>query len=674
MHVVMAGVPDKKLSEVIMKSQKDIISVIVPVYNVEDYLETCLDSLVSQTYKNLEIILVDDGSIDQSGAICDSYANKYHQIHVIHQANQGVSAARNAGLRYSHGNYIGFVDPDDFLDSNMYEFLLKNMKEYRCQIATCGVQNIDYFTREVMMATPQIDDVVLNKENFLKRLLNGKDMTTSVWNKLFDRDLIQNIYFDESMKIGEDFDWLFRIVTLKDDFKIIHSSELLYSWVRRSVSAIQGQKFNFDMEKSIELTYEIKNYVTSNFPDISSYAIKCCLFATLSGYEKCDDINMKKKLEKNIKLLEKDFMKSKDIPREEKIKFVLKFKYRNLYQFLKNMKHSRREIPKTKLYDVMKILCVILVVLGHITRMYTDSSVFPMVNSSHILNLLTKVIYTFQMPCFMLISGCIFGYCIEKGKYQDYFQFVWNKFKRLILPYLGIGLLVLAPTMVCLHITNLSYLRYCIDGILLMIDCRHLWYLPVLFIIFCSTIFLKRCYLTKWGFLFLILNFVLIYCSPVVPSILQCQNLLYYQFYFYLGFVLNQVVDKLIQFSNRHLVILLILSFIFLLTKAAAPEGIIFDVIYACIGIYLVFILSIFMYQKIRLDKTRVYRCLIKNSFGIYLFHPIIIYVIFYFVKDVYYNPYLLTIMSFFLTICISNLFTELVRRTPFRIFIGEKL
>lgn len=99
----------------------DLISIIVPVYNVESYLEQCIDSILAQSYKNLEIILVDDGSTDRSGDICDRYAEKDSRIHVVHKANGGLSSARNAGLKICHGDYLGFVDSDDYIDPDMYK-------------------------------------------------------------------------------------------------------------------------------------------------------------------------------------------------------------------------------------------------------------------------------------------------------------------------------------------------------------------------------------------------------------------------------------------------------------------------------------------------------------------------------------------------------------------------
>ena len=121
----------------------DLISVIVPVYNVEDYLDRCINSIINQTYKNLEIILVDDGSTDSSGRKCDDFALKDDRIKVLHKENGGVSSARNAGLDVATGDYIGFVDSDDTIESNMYELLFNNAIEYHTKVSSCQIRTKD---------------------------------------------------------------------------------------------------------------------------------------------------------------------------------------------------------------------------------------------------------------------------------------------------------------------------------------------------------------------------------------------------------------------------------------------------------------------------------------------------------------------------------------------------
>lgn len=120
-----------------------LISIIIPVYNVERYLNKCLDSIINQTYKNLEIVLVDDGSTDRSGLICDDYAAKDNRVIVLHKENSGVSEARNIGLKHSTGEFIGFVDGDDYVDRQMYELLLERLESDNSDMAACNYLQVD---------------------------------------------------------------------------------------------------------------------------------------------------------------------------------------------------------------------------------------------------------------------------------------------------------------------------------------------------------------------------------------------------------------------------------------------------------------------------------------------------------------------------------------------------
>lgn len=157
------------------------ISIIVPVYKVEPYLRKCLDSIVGQTYQNLQIILVDDGSPDNCGKICDEYAARDRRIEVIHQANGGVSAARNAGLKLADGDYIGWVDSDDWIESGMYEYLLENALKYGADIAVCS-RFERYKDKVIRRGWSNIE--VLNREKALQMLLKNDVMQNYLCDKL----------------------------------------------------------------------------------------------------------------------------------------------------------------------------------------------------------------------------------------------------------------------------------------------------------------------------------------------------------------------------------------------------------------------------------------------------------------------------------------------------------
>ena len=150
--------------------QCPLISVIVPVYNVAPYLTRCLDSIVMQTWQNLEIILVDDGSRDDSVGICDLYAARDARIRVIHKENGGLSSARNAGLDIAAGEYVGFVDSDDWIEPDMFEYLLQNAENYGADIATCG--HVDEFNKSITVKTTE-QVLLLDTEGSLRMLLEN---------------------------------------------------------------------------------------------------------------------------------------------------------------------------------------------------------------------------------------------------------------------------------------------------------------------------------------------------------------------------------------------------------------------------------------------------------------------------------------------------------------------
>ena len=200
------------------------ISVIVPVYKVEPYLHKCLDSIVNQTYRNLEIILVDDGSPDGCPAICDEYARRDPRVRVIHQENGGVSAARNAGLDAATGDWIGWVDPDDWIEADMYESLLENALAYEADIAVCGrVER--HPDKDVFWGWEAVQ--VWDQEQAVGQLLEDKALRNYQCDKLWRRELFEGVRFP----VGE----IFEDITV--------TCQLLLR--ARRVIALPGTKYNY---------------------------------------------------------------------------------------------------------------------------------------------------------------------------------------------------------------------------------------------------------------------------------------------------------------------------------------------------------------------------------------------------------------------------------------------
>ena len=178
------------------------ISVIVPVYNAEEYLERCVNSILRQTCPDLEVLLVDDGSRDSSGAMCDAFAAQDSRVRVLHQENSGISAARNAGLSQAKGDYIGFVDSDDWIDPDMYESLYALCREYEADIAECSYRNV--FHDEIREERENCGKIeILSPVQAMENLVDYRRCRPTVWNKLYSWKVAVNIRYPEG-KLHED--------------------------------------------------------------------------------------------------------------------------------------------------------------------------------------------------------------------------------------------------------------------------------------------------------------------------------------------------------------------------------------------------------------------------------------------------------------------------------------
>lgn len=176
------------------------ISVIVPIYKVEDYLPQCIDSIINQTYNNLEIILVDDGSPDKCPQICDEYAEKDNRIKVIHKENGGLSSARNAGLDIATGDYIAFVDSDDYLDVSMYQSLMEVTKKYGVDVAVCDFFELNGKKINTKSTETQKVSIIETPNDIFSHLLEPfPTLRFEVWNKIFKKSVIGDIRF----KVGQ---------------------------------------------------------------------------------------------------------------------------------------------------------------------------------------------------------------------------------------------------------------------------------------------------------------------------------------------------------------------------------------------------------------------------------------------------------------------------------------
>ena len=241
---------------------EDLISVIVPVYNVEDYIEKCLDSIINQTYNNLQIIIVDDGSPDDSGKICDDYAKKDSRITVLHKENGGVSFARNIGLQNATGNWVTFVDSDDWIKNDYIEQLLKIAKQDNADVVLCGYNRVNNTARQEINATGGKDTFSLSE--YLIKTLNPQTGFGFCHMKLIKKDCIQNLRFDENLVVGEDA--LFNMQLSKNIKKAVFYKKALYNYRNNSNSVVKRYDDNY-AKKYLESMKKCKEYITSNYTD-----------------------------------------------------------------------------------------------------------------------------------------------------------------------------------------------------------------------------------------------------------------------------------------------------------------------------------------------------------------------------------------------------------------------
>lgn len=237
-----------------------LVSVIIPAYNIEDYIGRCLDSIISQTYKNLEIIVVDDGSRDYTGEILDNYAKKDRRIKVIHKENGGVSSARNKGIEAAEGDYIGFIDGDDLIESEMYKTLVDLLEEENADIAHCGYQmvfpdRIDYYHNTGKKK-------IQTTEEGLKDLLSGEMIEPGLVNKLYKKELIKNCRLDETVKINEDLLMNYQLFKLSQ--KSVYYDITPYSYMIRSSSATGANSLITKREDSLRVLNQIKDDCINN--------------------------------------------------------------------------------------------------------------------------------------------------------------------------------------------------------------------------------------------------------------------------------------------------------------------------------------------------------------------------------------------------------------------------
>lgn len=285
------------------------VSVIIPVYNVEKYLRRCLDSVVNQTYKNLEIILVNDGSPDDSKEICEEYAAKHDNIQLISQENQGNSGARNTALKYITGEYVMFVDSDDWIELDAIEYCVESMKENNVDIVvTQMVRKKSYIPAK---ENTNILEKILTQEQYAKQFfkIGSNKIEYYIWSKLYKREVVNNITFPTGLSIGEDALMTFRYII--NSRKIFYSTKVTYNYFYNDdslTSKFSGKDFN--LEKIWDLVIEdAVNYGNEEYiyyAKINRYRIDFNLLCRIALSENKEDTDKYKEKIKELLLKVKE--------------------------------------------------------------------------------------------------------------------------------------------------------------------------------------------------------------------------------------------------------------------------------------------------------------------------------------------------------------------------------
>jgi len=326
------------------------LSIIVPVYNVEKNICKCIESILAQTLSNFEVILVDDGSLDSSGIICDKYALKDSRVKVIHKNNSGVSSARNTGLEIAKGEYIGFVDSDDWIDKDMYETMLNDIERYNAQISICALY-LEYENMTKKMYNKNQAIMLLTPKKAVKLMLMEKYMQGGLCNKLFNKKLFEKVKLDEQILVGEDL--LCNVELMLKSKKIVYNPACKYHYFQRKNSVMNSK----DIKKFYTMlgAYEkIELLVRSDMHSLSKWVnIAYLRFVIYLGIEiakqerKADIIFIQKILKKN----KQQILFSYNISCKEKIRFLelmCPFKYikiieKNFIAILRDIKNKMLE-------------------------------------------------------------------------------------------------------------------------------------------------------------------------------------------------------------------------------------------------------------------------------------------------------------------------------------------
>lgn len=316
----------------------DIISIVVPIYNVEQYIHKCIESIINQTYKNIEVILVDDGSPDKCGEICNEYAKKDKRIKVIHKKNGGLSDARNFGLEEAKGKYITFIDSDDYIESTYVEKLYNAIIINDVKMAQCGIITVNNEKQEITK-NGYIENQNKRGKDLLYDLYKGHMLeNTVVWNKLYEKTLFTDLRYPVG-KIHEDEFTTYKILYNLEKVSIIN--DYLY-YYRQSNDSIIRRKFNLNRLDVIEAFEErVEFFDKENEKELQDLTVENLLYNIRHNYMKTkvyieNSNKIQKILVKKYRKYYKKIIFSKHIKLKKKINLTTFYLMPRTFHTIKN--------------------------------------------------------------------------------------------------------------------------------------------------------------------------------------------------------------------------------------------------------------------------------------------------------------------------------------------------
>ena len=317
------------------------VSIVVPIYNVEKYINRCIDSILNQTYKNLQIILVDDGSEDNCGDIIDEYAKSDSRIEIIHKQNGGLSDARNFGVERITGDFTLFVDSDDWLETNMIETMMNNMNKYNADIVQAAFYYAydEYLLYDNRYYSETNEPVVLNNDKLMHELVINERVKNFAWGKLYKTSIIKDIPFKKGV-LFEDVFWAHHVMAKVNKYVIIHNP--LYYYLQREDSIVSNYSVrNLDILNGLK---ERHKFIEENYKQFINESYKLILRTSLIHY--------------NLLLVNRDKDKN-----GENRKVIKKYIYKN-YKSLKasinkSDKDLKRQLFLFKIYPRLNVLVIL---------------------------------------------------------------------------------------------------------------------------------------------------------------------------------------------------------------------------------------------------------------------------------------------------------------------------